>query len=52
MKNKLTIIFIIINTFLFAQKQFDTKVYGQQILEGKIKYDGIKGHIKKLGIKV
>lgn len=41
MKNKLTIIFIITSTFLFGQKQFDTKVYGQQILEGKVKYDGI-----------
>jgi hypothetical protein len=40
MLNKLTIIFIITSTFLFGQKQFDTKVYGQQILDGKVKYNG------------
>jgi hypothetical protein len=25
---------------MFAQKRFDTKVFGQQILDGKVKYDG------------
>ena len=37
---KLTIIFILTSTFLFTQNRFDTKVYGQQILDGKVIYDG------------
>ena len=37
---KLTIIFILTSTFLLSQKPFDTKKYGQLILEGKVKYDG------------
>ncbi len=40
MTNKLTIIFVLTSTFMFAQKQFDTKVFGQEILDGKVKYDG------------
>jgi hypothetical protein len=37
---KLTIIFILTSTFLLSQKPFDTKKYGQLILDGKVKYDG------------
>lgn len=39
MKHTLTIIFILTSIHVFAQKKFDTKVFGQQILDGKVKYD-------------
>ncbi|MBI3520170.1 MAG: hypothetical protein HY062_12560 [Bacteroidetes bacterium] len=37
---KLLVIFMFAGTFLHAQKPFNTKAYGQLILDGKVTYDG------------